>query len=163
MSECWEVGKDEETTEPVKITVKAKYEFSWDQPEETKALDDSEAEEDLSEGSDSSSDSSEEEPRSADDEEFDLSTGWFVQTQGGPTHFVRSQPGSGLPVPFCRKPSGAPFNRSPYMCGTCVKLDDLAGATKGAHLPCLMLAPPAVQAAWRKFAGDDIVHPDISD
>ena len=163
MSARWEIGKDEETTESIAITVKAKYEFSWGQTTESKPTEGSEAEEGLSEGPDSSSESSGEEPGEAEDEELDLKTGWFVQTQGGPTHFVWSQSSSGLPVPFCRKPSGAPFNRSPYMCGTCVKLDDLAGATKGAHLPCLMLAPPAVQAAWRKFAGDDIVHPDISD
>ena len=107
-----------------------------------------------------SSESSIEETQSAD-EEVDLSTGWFIQAQGGPTHFVWSQPGNGLPVPFCRKPSGTPFGRTPYMCGTCDKFDALTGITKGAHIPCLMLAPAAVQAAWKRFAGDNIVHRNI--
>ena len=163
MSPHWEVGKDEDTTEPVKITVQAKHEFSWDKPGKTAIPDNSEAEDEASEGSGSSSDSSEEGSQDPEDEELALSTGWFIQNQGGPTHFVWSQTGQGLPVPLCRKPSGNPFSRTPYMCGTCNKLDDLAGVTKGAHLPCLMLAPPAVQAAWRQFAGDNIVHPDISD
>ena len=161
MSTRWEIGKDEETAESLAITVKAKFEFSWGQTKESKPNESSEAEGDLSEGPDSSSESSGEEPGGTADDELDLQTGWFVQTQDGPTHFVWSQSSSGLPVPFCRKPSGAPFNRTPYMCGTCVKLDDLAGATRGAHLPCLMAAPSAVQAAWRRFAGDDMVHPDI--
>ena len=160
MSEHWEIGKDEAEAKPIKITVEAKHEFSWAQPKGAAASDESEVEEDPSSGSDNSSESSGEEGRSVD-EEVDLSTGWFIQTQGGPTHFVWSQPDKGLPVPFCRKPSGAPFGRMPYMCGTCDKLDALTGITKGAHIQCLMLAPAAVQSAWKRFAGDNIVHQNI--
>jgi hypothetical protein len=155
MSAEWQAGSDEVAESDTQLAVKARenpFEPSVCKVE-SGDMNSGDAEESAdASSSDTSSSESNDESETCDQSWQDQC--WFIQQEGGPTHFVASMDWRGQPIPYCRAAVGIPFSRQACIDGSFGKLDVLTGRTKGAHLACLLKVSPSVSKAWKSFMGD---------
>ena len=155
MADEWQVGHDDSVESDVRPAVKAKQNPFVSKVPVGEAITDAmdEGTGDDTPSSDSGSSESSEEDGSEDDQWQDQC--WFIQSEGGPTHFVASVDWQGQPIPHCRTNVGTPFSRQPHLEGNFAKMDALTGRTRGAHVSCLLKVSPSVISAWKNFMGDE--------
>ena len=76
---------------------------------------------------------------------------WFLQAEGGKTHFVLVDDEWKKPIPMCRERGCQPFDRPPVMRGTVADLHLLTGRTSGAHTACLERLSPSCTQSWQDW------------